>query len=203
MPEPAPPPAPPRLLTVGIATYDDFDGLYFTIQAIRMFHPEVADEIDFLVIDNHPDGPQGDRIRNLRRWIPNLRYVPCPRPQSTAVRDLLFRETTSEFVLCVDSHVLLVAGALAELVAYLRAHRDTTDLLQGPLLYDDLKSIATHCVPGWFGGMYGGAWAGDARAIMPGAPFEISLHGLGVLACRQAFSSRGPPPRSPASPAGQ
>jgi len=28
-----------------MATYDDFDGVYFTIQAIRLFHPEVAGDI--------------------------------------------------------------------------------------------------------------------------------------------------------------
>jgi hypothetical protein len=28
-------------LCVGMATYDDFDGVWFTIQAIRMYHREV------------------------------------------------------------------------------------------------------------------------------------------------------------------
>jgi Uncharacterised nucleotidyltransferase len=29
------------LLTIGMATFDDYDGVFFSIQAIRMFHPEV------------------------------------------------------------------------------------------------------------------------------------------------------------------
>ena len=31
----------PRQLAIGLATYDDYDGIYFTIQAIRMYHLEV------------------------------------------------------------------------------------------------------------------------------------------------------------------
>jgi len=30
---------------IGMATYDDFDGVYFSVQAIRCYHPEVAEEI--------------------------------------------------------------------------------------------------------------------------------------------------------------
>ena len=32
-------------LCIGMATYDDFDGVYFSVQAIQLYHPEVADEI--------------------------------------------------------------------------------------------------------------------------------------------------------------
>ena len=39
-----------------MATYDDYDGVYFTLQALRIYHPEIVDEAGFLVIDNHPDG---------------------------------------------------------------------------------------------------------------------------------------------------
>ncbi len=41
-------------LCIGMATYDD--GVYFSVQAIRCYHPEVAEEIGILVVDNHPDG---------------------------------------------------------------------------------------------------------------------------------------------------
>jgi Glycosyltransferase family 25 (LPS biosynthesis protein) len=168
-----------------MATYDDFDGVYFTIQAIRLFHPEVVGDVDFLVLDNHPDGSHGEAIRDLRRWMPELRYVPCRRPQGTAVRGFLFREATSEFVLCVDSHVMIAPGGLSRLIEYLRTHPGTPDLLQGPLLYDDGASIATHFAPEWRGGMYG-TWAGDPRGAAPNAAaFEIPMQGLGLFACRR------------------
>ncbi len=28
-----------KLLTIGMSTYDDFDGVYFTLQSLRMYHP--------------------------------------------------------------------------------------------------------------------------------------------------------------------
>ena len=40
-----------KKLTVGMATHDDFNGVYFTIQSIRLFHKEVLDDIEFVIID--------------------------------------------------------------------------------------------------------------------------------------------------------
>ena len=37
-----------KKLTIGMATYDDYDGVYFSIQAIRMYHPEILKDIEFI-----------------------------------------------------------------------------------------------------------------------------------------------------------
>jgi hypothetical protein len=180
----SPPPAP-RLLTVAMATHDDFDGVYFSIQAIRLYHPEVADEIDFLVLDNHPDGPHASAAVAFCRSIPNCRYVPYQRTVGTSTRSLLFRLASSEFVLCMDSHVLFAPGALRTLLDYLIAHRRTNDLLQGPLVSDDGKTMSSHFEPKWGAGMYG-TWAFDQRAASSDTPpFDIEMHGLGVFVCRR------------------
>ncbi|MGO4883328.1 MAG: glycosyltransferase [Bryobacteraceae bacterium] len=173
-------------LTIGMATYDDYDGVYFTIQAIRLNHPEIAGEIEFIVVDNHPDGPCAAELKSLASWIPNYRYIPFTRLQGTAVRDVVFREATADFVLCVDCHVMFVPGSLRKLLDYFQAHPDSPDLLQGPLIYDDLRSYSTHMDRTWSAGMYG-VWGSDPRAADPQAPpFEIGLQGLGVFACRKA-----------------
>ncbi len=39
----ATPKLPRRTLTIGMATYDDYDGVYFTVQALRLYHPEIMD----------------------------------------------------------------------------------------------------------------------------------------------------------------
>lgn len=174
-----------RKLTVGMAVYDDYDGVYFTVQALRLYHPEVLDEIEILVIDNHPEGPSAAALKQLDAWIRNFRYVPYRAYRSTAIRDLVFREANADSVICVDSHVLIQPGALRRLIDYFELHPDSQDLLQGPVVYDDLDSISTHFAPGWRDGMYG-TWDTDDRGKDPNAePFEIPMQGLGLFACRR------------------
>ncbi len=181
----ATPQGPAKKLTIGMATYDDYDGVYFSIQSIRLFHPEIADSVEILVVDNHPDGPCGQSLKNLEESIAGYRYVPVPEICGTAVRDIVFREAAGEFVLCIDCHVMIVAGALKRLVEYLDADPDTPDLLQGPMLNDNLAKISTHFEPAWRGGMYG-TWGTDERGQdLEGAAFDIPMQGLGLFCCRR------------------
>ena len=172
-------------LTIGMATYDDYDGVYFSVQALRLYHPELADECEFLVIDNNPKGDCAEPLKDLERHIPNYRYIPEPARIGTSVRDMVFKEAAGEFVLCIDCHVFIVQGAIKRLLKYLSDNRTTQDLLQGPLLRDDLKSISTHFRPEWRGGMYG-VWDDNGAASDPEAPpFDIEMQGLGLFACRR------------------
>lgn len=170
-------------LTIGMATYDDFDGVYFSVQAIRMYHPEIADKIEILVIDNHPNGKCAESLRTLQNWISNYRYIPAKYPQGTCARDLVFREARGEFVLCMDSHVLFPAGALKQLIDYLMEHRDSNDLLQGPILWDNLKPGSARFDPVWRSGMWG-TWGEDETDSCK-EPFEVEMQGLGVFGCRR------------------
>lgn len=64
---PAPTPRrEPKKLTVGMATYDDYYGVYFSLQALRLYHPEILDATNFLVVDNHPDGPCSEGLKAWR-----------------------------------------------------------------------------------------------------------------------------------------
>src|ERR1700722_10640590 len=105
IPEPTPQ-GPARLLTIGMATYDDYDGVYFSVQAIRLFHPEVTAQTEILVLDNHPSGPCAGALKQLEISVDGYRYLPYGSAQGTAVRDCLFREASSPFVMSMDSHVL-------------------------------------------------------------------------------------------------
>ncbi|MCL7999849.1 glycosyltransferase [Brucella sp. 21LCYQ03] len=175
----------PRL-TIGMATYDDFDGVYFTLQALRMYHPEIANDVEFLVVDNNPDGPCGKPIEALQAKAPNFRYIPVRERSGTAVRDYIMAEATSDYVLTMDCHVLLVPGSVARLLKYFDENPDTADLLQGPIVWDELDRISTHMEPSWRAGFLGN-WARDERGLDPnGPPFEIPMQGLGLYACRRA-----------------
>jgi glycosyl transferase family 2 len=181
----SPPVTAAKKLTIGMATYDDYDGVYFTLQAIRLYHPEILHDVEFLVIDNNPNGLCGCALEKLGQDNPAYRYVAKGDVHATTIKDWVFREAHGKYVLCVDCHVLIAPGALKRLVDFFEADPETNDLLQGPLIYDDLKGYSTHFKPEWCGGMYG-TWDSDpagADADLP--PFEIPMQGMGLFACRR------------------
>jgi len=183
-----------KKLTIGMATYDDYDGVYFSVQAIRMFHPDVLNEIEILVIDNHPDGPCNKDLKALGAWIKEYRYISNDTVKGTAVRDLVFRQAQTPYVMCIDSHVFIEPGAIRKLIDYFDTHPDTPDLLQGPMVYDNLKDVATHFEPLWQQGMMG-IWSTDERGCdIDAEPFDIPMQGMGLAACRKeawpGYSSR-------------
>jgi Glycosyl transferase family 2 len=174
-----------KKLTIGMATYDDYDGVYFSVQAIRLFHPEILEDVEFLVIDNHPDSPCARPLKELETWIPNYRYVPKNHLSSTAIRNCVFEEASGDLVLCMDCHVLLAPGSLQRLIQYFDANPGCKDLLQGPLIYDDMTSLSTHFEPQWREGMFG-TWSTAPEGADPnGPPFEIPMQGLGLFVCRR------------------
>ncbi|HUI80652.1 MAG TPA: glycosyltransferase family 25 protein [Bryobacteraceae bacterium] len=185
-PAPAPRSANKQFLTVAMATYDDYDGVFFSVQAIRLYHPEITSETEILVIDNHPGGPCSDALKGLESHVAGYRCIPVGDRSGTAIRDVLFREADSEYVLVMDSHVLFAPGSLARLIRVLKSQpAESRDLWQGPLLYDDLRTVSTHFSPEWSAGMYG-VWGCDERGLDPdGAAFEIPMQGLGVFVGRK------------------
>lgn len=176
---------PSKILTIGMATYDDYDGVYFTLQALRLYHPEILRDVEFVIVDNNPAGLCGPALRQLAQSIPDCRYLPQGQIKATTIKDWVFRQARGKYVLCVDCHVLVAPGALKRLIDYFDADPDSCDLLHGPLVYDDLAGYATHFKPEWRGGMYG-TWDTDpagAHADLP--PFEIPMQGMGLFACRR------------------
>lgn len=179
-----------------MASHGEFDGVWFTIQALRMYHGEASDDVSFLVIDNDPEGPTAAALRAIGDWVPRYRYVPFGGYTGTAVRDFVFREADADVVCCVDAHVLLAPGALHALREWFDAHPDSVDLLQGPMLHDDLacEGAVSHLKPTWGTGMFG-QWGRDPH-LDEGVdePFEIAMQGLGLFACNR-FAWPGLNPR--------
>lgn len=176
----------PRKLTIGMLTYDDFDGVYFSIQSLRLHHPEIVKHIEFLVIDNNPGSKHGEAVKGLTNWVKDapVRYVPVADEKGTAQRDKVFSLATTPYVLCMDCHVMFPAGAISKLIEYMDAN-EAGDLLHGPMLYDNMDIGATHMEKVWRAGMHG-IWATDPRGLdRDSEPFDIPAHGMGVFACRK------------------
>jgi len=86
----------------------------------------------------------------------------------------------------MDCHVLLVPGALRELLHYYEYHPDTKDIIQGPLMYDNMSQYSTHFKPEWREQMYG-TWATNNEGLKRGEPFEIPMCGLGIFSCKKEY----------------
>ncbi len=168
-----------------MAVHNDYDGVYFTIQALNIYHNKFYDDLEIIVVDNKPSSLIGKAIkRHVDYWIPNGRYIPFDEVEGTsATRELIFREAKSPLVMCIDSHVLLHQNVIENLLKYYEDHPETGDLIQGPMIYDDLTLGATHMNPIWSDNMFG-TWAVNPIVHM-GEPFEIVMHGLGLFSCRK------------------
>lgn len=167
-------------LTIGMACCGNFEEAWFTVQALRIFHDLTDTEI--VVVDQSAD----DRIKNfVASWAHRqVRHVAMPEPKGTsAPRDRIFAEAKGEWVLVIDSHVLLPPGVVARFREWAAAHPTCTDLLHGPMLYDSLDSAADAMSDEWRGQMWG-TWRGGLPSPEADA-YEIPMHGMGLWASRR------------------
>lgn len=168
-------------LTCGFACYKDWPGVWSCLQGLRA--QPGAEDVQFVVVDNFGC----KKTKNLCQYWGAAKYVLANEKNGTAYpRNRVFQEADGDFVLCVDAHIGLLPDALVRLKQFLEVYPDCDDLLQGPMMYDNLKDYASHFDPVWGAGMFG-KWATDKRAADPdGPPFPIGMQGLGLFAARRA-----------------
>ena len=198
-------------LTVGMAVYKDFANLWSTLTALRMYHPEILELLDIVVVDNAPDTPDGERSKDfVENWVANqpglggARYFPFGEFNSTAApRNHVFEVAEAPNVLVMDSHVMVEPESLRRLIEWYDDRPGTLDLYHGPLVYDDMKHTSTHFQDEWRSEMWG-TWGTDERyqyerrveisTAESGEvsvqvhrtecePFEIPGQGLGLFTC--------------------
>jgi Glycosyl transferase family 2 len=168
-----------KLLTIGMSTYDDFDGVYFTIQSLRMYHD--LKDMEIIVLDNNSESEHGKQTKNfIEGWIGNIaKYIPIKDKPSSFNKYKIVDYANGKYVLILDCHVLLVQNSLKTLLDYYDQHPDCKDLIQGPLLYDDLINCSSEFKDEWRGDMYG-IWHTNKEAYEKGEPFEIKMQGMGL-----------------------
>lgn len=147
----------PRV-TIGMAHYEDYDGVYFTIQHLQSLgiRPGPKSDYDFLVVDQSPDSPHGQAVAGLMANI-GARYVPFPEPRGTSPsRNQVFAEATGDVVLCLDCHVVLMPGAVQTLTEFYDGlSAKSPDMVSGPMLADNCGLYATHFNDQWRAEMWG------------------------------------------------
>jgi len=175
-----------KKLTIGMAVYNDYDGAYFSLQAIRMYHREMLSDIEFVIIDNCPDSEHGNALKRYTKSISEpTQYIPFSEYSSAFLKGKVFECARTPYVLVMDCHVFLVPSALNRLVGFYDSDRDGGSLLQGPMLHDNLSTVSTHFDLQWRGHMWG-TWGTDKRGVDPNSPpFEIPAQGMGTFSCRK------------------
>lgn len=170
-----------NLLTIGMATYDDYNGVYFTIQSLRMMHDICnTQSVEFIVIDGNPDSEHGKTTRHFLTSVKNAKYIEKrEKPNSSFDKYKVVEHASGKYILIIDCHVLLQPNAINCLLDYYSKNENCKDLIQGPLWYDDLNNYSTHFDPGFRGHMYG-TWATNQEKYKLGEPFEIPMQGMGL-----------------------
>lgn len=171
-----------KKLTIGSAVYDDFDGVYFTYQSLRLNNQHLADQLDFVIIDNNPTSAQGKATKHFCETTQSIRYFPFTEKTSTSIRNEIFKNAEGEFCMSIDPHVLFKPDTIETLLGFLSERTESKDLFHGPMIYDGLDSsnAVTHMDPVWRENMFG-TWAHRDLTDIGHEPFEIPMHGLGIF----------------------
>jgi hypothetical protein len=140
-------------LTIGMAHANDYDGVFFTVQALRLYQD--LSDCEIIIIDNTPDTKHGEAVQHFVKSCndKNIRYIPFNIKGTTQSRSEIFKQARGEAVLCMDCHVLLYPGAIAKLKEFYETAED--DMYTGPLIYDDLRHPSTHFNFQWRNNMWG------------------------------------------------
>lgn len=177
-----------KKLTIGSAVYDDFEGVYFSYQSLRLNNLDIKDDLDFVIIDNNPESAEGKATKHFCETTQCIRYIPFTEKRSTAVRNEIFNNAKGKFCMSIDCHVLFEPETIKRLIDFFDKNPESDDLYHGPMLYDVLDGHApvTHMDPKWRDNMFGTwGYATKGRGDSPeDDPFEIPMHGLGIFAAR-------------------
>jgi glycosyltransferase involved in cell wall biosynthesis len=166
-------------LTIGMPSYNNFPEVFFTVQALRMYHD--LKDCEILVIDNYGKDPE------LEKFIKNqgcgqVRYEKFTEtPGPAGAKNAVFEHAKGDMVICMDSHIMLMPGALNNITM-------TDDLIQGPMVYNDLVNFCYEWEPVWRGNMWG-VWGRCVnKEQLPKKPVEIWGLGMGLfMASRQSW----------------
>jgi glycosyltransferase involved in cell wall biosynthesis len=162
-------------LTIGMPSYSNFSEVFFTVQSLRMYHDLIGCEI--LIVDNFGD-PELEKFWKAQGGgiVRYEKYTDSVGPAGT--KNKVFELARGEMVLCIDSHVMLIPGALKNIPV-------SDDLYHGPLLYNDMKNYVCEWNPVWRGQMWG-VWSGHCTYDkLPKEPWEIWGCGMGCFLAKK------------------
>lgn len=123
-----------------------------------MLHGDYIAEV--VICDNNPHGKHGQLLRDVCLQS-NWEYRSLNNSQGTAIaKDTAVHACShGNYVVCLDSHVLLYPGFFESMYAAIETH-GAQSLFHGPLVHDNSDHVATSLNGTWEGGMCG-QWQRD------------------------------------------
>ena len=176
-----------RKLTIGIYTHDDYDGVRYLIDSIRLNDPDILSDIEFSIIDNCPGTPNSDAIiEYLKTAVKNVAfsYNAFGRYSNHIWRFEAVELAKTPYVVVVESKLQFAPGALKALINFFDAGLDNGLIITGPRIKDDFSGVLTHFRYAWDGEFYGIAEK-DERADTQTEAFEIEGLLPGLFAVRK------------------
>lgn len=178
---------PKPRVTIGMAHFDDYDGVWSTLHALRRYHD--TSECELLVVDNSPKSPHGRAVADLCGKIGSRYLAFADAVGTSAPRNRVFAEARGEIVVCMDCHVLLDRGAVDAIRDFYAHGQHRLDMLCGPLLNDGGGLLGTHFNDFWRAEMWG-IW---------GSAWECPCHRLGIVGADDVPPLRFSPMELPTS----
>jgi glycosyltransferase involved in cell wall biosynthesis len=173
-------------LTIGMPTYYDYKGMMLTVMDLVEHH--LTDEIEILVVDNTQEDKfakiQENQIKQINK--PNVNYVRFPEQRGPAeTKNKVFENAKGEFVLCIDSHIILEKGLVKKLLEFLDklTDEDKLNLYGGPLKQNS-GNVSTHFDNVWRNQMQG-IWTKDEEFMEQDQPKEFWGSGCGFFLAKR------------------
>ncbi len=186
------------ILTIGMPTCYDFSGALQSVMALKMYHDLNNGDLEIIVVDNTPDQTYRSSLRDqiYNKVTPekpydykiaeNVKYFEFTEEKGPAeTKNMVFEHATGEYVLCMDSHVLLKEGSVQELIDFLKNLKgeDRDHFYTGPLRHAN-GNLSTHWNVKWRGQMLG-TWGEDPSLVKDNTPKDIPANGCGLFLCRK------------------
>ena len=153
-------------LTIGMASWDDVEGVFWTLSILRQFHTpyysDLRDQVQLLVVDDMPTEQR--ELRHLCN-LSNAKFVHRSKNQGPAqAKTTVFEEADAEYTLLLDSHVLCLPGSIQYLLDAIDRDAIGNDIWSGPLVSENGGIIATELLPRWRGEFFG-IWETDQDIV--------------------------------------
>lgn len=176
-----------KFLNIAIPTFQDWDGVIMTLTSLKLYHKDSLRDIKVVILDN-TNGTTQHSI-NLQNYVKEHSpleidlYVNPDVWGTAAAKNYAISKCDGEFVLTMDSHIMLPYGVIDKLIEFFKLNRYTDDLYQGPYIADTGNTYVGNCFkPVWSNCMYG-QW--DNRPYDKDGKLEILMQGMGLFAFRR------------------